>query len=282
MYRDLLLPLTGTANDTKVLDPAVQLARTLEAHLSVLETVSLPMFMPAPWGGVVPDALLQHVHAPLLERGAAHVEAVRARLAGTGIAHEVRLAEALFADPPQVAALQARHADLAVLGGLQGLSADDTAAVRRMFAGLLFESGRPVLVLPPHHPCQWPLRHAVVAWQPTREASRALHDAMPLLAQAATVDVLVVDPQPRSDGHGELPGTDIGAHLARHGLRVNVVKRERGSDAVATALLRHAAENEAGLLVAGGFGHSRLREWMLGGTTLELLEAMHLPVLFSH
>lgn len=282
MFRELLLPTTGTSSDGAALDAGILLARALDAHLAVLETVSLPMFMPAPWGGVVPDSLLQEVHAPLRERGVANVAALRARLAGEGIAHEVRLAEALFAEPPQVAALHARHADLAVLCGPAGLPAEDAAAVRRVFAGLLFESGRPVLVMPPHHPCQWPAAHAVVAWQPTREATRALHDAMPLLAQATSVDVLMVDPEPRTGGHGDLPGADIGTHLARHGLRVNVVRRERGQDSVATALLRHAAETAAGLLVAGGFGHSRLREWMLGGTTRELLEAMHLPVLFSH
>ena len=282
MFRELLLPMTGTSTDGPALDAGVQLARMLEAHLSVLETVSLPMFMPAPWGGVVPDALLQEVHAPLRERGVANVAALRARLASEGIGYEVRLAEALFAEPPQVAALHARHADLSVLGAPAGFPADDAAAVRRLFAGLLFESGRPVLVIPPHHPCQWPAAHAVVAWQPTREATRALHDAMPLLARATSVDVLMVDPEPRTGGHGELPGADIGTHLARHGLKVNVVQRERGRDSVATALLRHAADTNAGLLVAGGFGHSRLREWMLGGTTDGLLEAMHLPVLFSH
>jgi nucleotide-binding universal stress UspA family protein len=282
MFRELLLPMTGTSSDAPALDACMLLARALDAHLSVLETVSLPMFMPAPWGGVVPDTLLQEVHAPLRERGVANVAALRARLASEGIAHEVRLAEALFAEPPQVAALHARHADVALLGGLVGLPPDDAAAVRRVFAGLLFESGRPVLVIPPHHPCQWLATHVVVAWQPTREATRALHDAMPLLARATSVDVLMVDPEPRTGGHGELPGADIGTHLARHGLRVNVVRRERGRDSVATALLRHAADTGAGLLVAGGFGHSRLREWMLGGTTDGLLEAMHLPVLFSH
>lgn len=282
MFRELMLPITGTPADAATLDAGVQLARALGAHLAVLETVSLPMSMPAPWGGGIPDALLREVHATLREHGVANVEKLRERLAGEGIAHEVRLAEALFAEPPQVAALHARHADLALLGGVQGMSADNAAAVRRMFAELLFESGRPVLAMPPHHATEWPARHVVVAWQPTREATRALHDAMPLLAQTASVDVLMVDPEPRSSGHGELPGADIGAHLARHGLQVNVVMRERGHGSVAAALLRHAMDTGAGLLVAGGFGHSRLREWVLGGTTRELLEELHLPVLFSH
>lgn len=282
MIRELLLPMTGTSSDAPALEAGVLLARALDAHLSVLETVRLPMFMPAPWGGVVPDALLEGAYAPLRERGAANVVALRARLAGEGLSCEVRLAEALFSEPPQVAALHARHADIAVMGGAVGLAPDDAAAVRRLFAGLLFESGRPVLVVPTQYPIRLPTAHAVVAWQPTREATRALHDALPLLSRAASVDVLLVDPEPRTAGYGELPGADIGTHLARHGLKVNVVQRERGRDSVATAVLRHAADTGAGLLVAGGFGHPRLLEWMLGGTTSDLLDAMHLPVLFSH
>ncbi|HWS78239.1 MAG TPA: universal stress protein [Thermomonas sp.] len=283
MLRDLLLAITGTPADGAALEAGTQLARALDAHLDVVETVSLPMFMPAPWGGIVPDALLQDVHEPLLERGRANVEALRTRLAAAGIAHEVRLAEALFAEPPQVVALHARHADMVLLGGAATQSAADAAAVRSMFAGLLFESGRPVLVVPPHHPLRWPPRHAVVAWQPTRVATRALHDALPLLRLAGSVDVVVIDPdESTGDAFVREHGADIATHLARHGLRVNVVKLHRGSASVATTLLRHAADTDAGLLVAGGFGHSRLREWVLGGTTLELLESMHLPVLFSH
>lgn len=282
MIRDLLLAMTGTPADRLALEAGVELAHALNAHLDVVETVSLPMFMPAPWGGVVPDTLLQDVHASLLEKGRANVEALRARLADTGIKHQVRLAEALFAEPPQVVALHARHADIALLPGAATQTSDDAAAVRRMFSGLLFESGRPVLVLPPHHPLRWPIGHAVVAWQPTREATRALHDAMPLLRRADSVDIVVVDPASPGDGSARLDGADIATHLARHGLKVDVVQRERGSTSVASTLLRHAADTEAGLLVAGGFGHSRLREWIVGGTTLELLDSMHLPVLFSH
>ena len=100
MFRDLLLPITGTPTDAATVESGVRLARALGAHLSVLETVSLPMSMPAPWGGGIPEALLQDLHAALLERGAANVAKLRGRLAGEGIAHEVRLAEALFAEPP--------------------------------------------------------------------------------------------------------------------------------------------------------------------------------------
>jgi nucleotide-binding universal stress UspA family protein len=83
-------------------------------------------------------------------------------------------------------------------------------------------------------------------------------------------------------GNDGEPGADIATHLARHGLRVNLVNLRSDGLPVATVLLRHAAASEAQLLVAGGYGHSRLREWVLGGTTRELLAALHLPILFSH
>jgi nucleotide-binding universal stress UspA family protein len=178
-------------------------------------------------------------------------------------------------------AFQARYADLSVMTApKQG--ADDGAIARTFFSALLFESGRPVLVVPTHHPAEVPLRHVVIAWKPTREATRALHDSLTLLKGATSIDVVIVDPVISDMDHGADPGVDIATHLARHELRVNVVSIPRAGGTVATALLRHAAESNAQLLIAGGYGHSRLREWMLGGTTHELLQALHLPILFSH
>lgn len=138
------------------------------------------------------------------------------------------------------------------------------------------------MVVPPHHPIELPIRHVVVAWKPSRESTRALHDALTLLAGATSIDVVTVDPEVSDEAHGEDPGVDIATHLARHDLQVNVVNLPRSGQTVATTLLRHAAATEAQLLVAGGYGHSRLREWVLGGTTRELLQAIHLPILFAH
>jgi nucleotide-binding universal stress UspA family protein len=103
-----------------------------------------------------------------------------------------------------------------------------------------------------------------------------------MLCDAATVDVVSIEPRIGDFGHGDWPGADIGTHLARHGLAVNVLTLPRQDQPVATALLGHAAESGAQLLIAGGYGHSRLREWMLGGATSGLLDAAHLPILFSH
>lgn len=281
MFRDLVLPLTGTAGDANALAAGVQLASWLGAHLAVIEAVNLPLPSPSPWG-LTPDPVLAQVHEELRAKGRASAEQLRLRLAHANVRHEVRVVEAWFAEPPHAVALHARHADLSLLTAAPWGAEDDAAVVRDFFSALLFESGRPVLVVPPQHPFEFPDRHAVVAWQPTREATRALHDALPLLQAARSVDLLVVDPVVTESGHGEQPGADIAGHLARHGLTVNVVQRQRQHETVATTLLRHAADSGAQLLVAGGYGHSRLREWMLGGTTRELLQALHLPILFSH
>jgi nucleotide-binding universal stress UspA family protein len=281
MLRDLLLPTTGTPGDASAIDAAVLLAHEFDAHLSLLETVSLPMFTPSPWG-FAPDALLTELYAQLEAVGRANVDALRRRMSHEEISCEVRLAEAGFVARSRAIAMQARHADLGIMTAPTMPSVNDSEIVESIFTGMLFESGRPVLVLPPHYPLQWPLRRIVIAWCPTREATRAVHDAMPLLMRADRVDVVTIDPAQGDASYGALPGADIGAHLARHGLEVEVVAAKRGTGTTATALLKYAADTEAQLLVAGGFGHSRLREWVIGGTTSDLLSHMDLPVLFSH
>jgi nucleotide-binding universal stress UspA family protein len=178
--------------------------------------------------------------------------------------------------------MQARHADLSLMVAPVTDDARDRSALRRLFGALLFGSGRPVLVVPPRGAFAWPIRRAMVAWMPTREATRALHDALPLLEEGAAVDVVAVDPDRGDYGHGDWPGADIGAHLARHGFRVESTTLPRQDKTVAGVLLQHAVERGAQLLVAGGFGHTRFREWVLGGATGELLGATQVPILFSH
>lgn len=280
MIQDLMLPITGTAGDDNAVNASVALAANYGAHVSVVQSVILPLPVPSPWG-ITPDLMLSEMYAELSAEAARQAIRLRNRLDKESVSWEVRVDETKFVDSPRAMALHARYADLSVMTA-PARGADDAARVRAFFSALLFESGRPVLVIPPHHAAELPLRHVVVAWKPCREAARALHDALPLLTRATSIDVVTVDPVVGDMGHGADPGVDIATHLARHGLSVNVVNRPSGDQTVATALLRHAAESGAQLLVAGGYGHSRLREWVLGGTTRELLQAIHLPILFSH
>jgi nucleotide-binding universal stress UspA family protein len=120
----------------------------------------------------------------------------------------------------------------------------------------------------------------MVAWDAGRNAARAIADALPFLAKAKAIDVVIVaSERPKSD---EVPGADIGQHLARHGLKVDVKRIVATDTEIADTLLSHAADTGADFMVMGGYGHSRLREFVLGGATRGVLSSMTIPVLMSH
>lgn len=277
MYRDLVVPITGTPGDAAAVACACGIAAQFEARLAVLVFTSLPLPLAGPWGDT------EYGFAEFCERVRANVaaeaEGWRAKLAQASatLSWDVRVVDSLYPESPGLAALHARYADLVVMAAPAD-PATDAAPVRSFFAPLLLASGRPVLLAPPAPAWRTP-RHAVVAWQPRREAARAVHDALPLLAAAGSVDLLTIG----DDRDEPEPGADISAHLARHGLNVRDVARPCGSGSVAAAILAHARESGADLVVAGGYGHSRLREWALGGVTRELTSGSSpLPILFSH
>lgn len=176
----------------------------------------------------------------------------------------------------------ARYCDLTVM---TQHDPDDEHAFRapHLAADVLLQSGRPVLVLPYAGDGVFaPPRRVLVGWNASREAARALRDALPLLRGAANVEVAVFEtPEDVDLDHGDVPGADIGLWLARHGVKVEVRYVPTGVGA-GEALLSHAADMGADLIVAGGYGHSRLREAVLGGVTRTLLSSSPVPVLLSH
>lgn len=280
MFKDLLVPMTASAGDVDALNVALDLAASQGAHLSVLELVGLPMPLASPWG-LMPDVAIAEAYDPLREQGERNVAKLKARLEREPVSTEVRLVESLLVEPARMAAHHAHYADLTIVAGSIGDTAEGVVP-RTYFGSLLLESGRPVLVIPPRCKTPMPPRRIVAAWRPTTECARAFHDALPFLASAEAVDVLVVDPVGGDRGDGEQPGVDIASHLARHGVKVNVVVRESKATSVSAVLLEHAREMRAELLVVGGYGHSRLREWAMGGVTRELLIGATIPVFFSH
>ncbi len=120
----------------------------------------------------------------------------------------------------------------------------------------------------------------MVCWDSSRPAARAVADAMPLLERAKRVEVAIVTSG--SGKYDEIEGVDMGQHLARHGLNVEVNRIARGNVDVADALLSHAADSSADFIVMGGYGHSRLREFVLGGVTRSIFRSMTVPALMSH
>jgi nucleotide-binding universal stress UspA family protein len=275
MPKDLLVPLQYSDADAAALDAAAALANAHGARVAVLAAIAFPMPVASEWGMAV-LSLNQADFDALRATAAAAGEAARQRLQRAGVEAELRVVESLLQWPEETAALHARHADLAILGR------SETGRFPIAFSALLLDSGRPVLVMPEGAKLMVPPRRVVLAWQPRREAARAIHDALPLLPRDARVDVLVVDPEVGESAYGDAPGADIAAHLARHGAQVQVVTQSREGRSTGAVIVDYATARHAELIVMGGYGHSRWREQVLGGATRAVLAQSGLPVLFAH
>jgi nucleotide-binding universal stress UspA family protein len=172
------------------------------------------------------------------------------------------------------ASAEARYYDLAVLPW-----SGDTVAAQEMAQAVVFGSGRPAIVVPPSAPPA-PLDHIAIAWDGSRVAARALGDALPLLAEGGVISVLtLLDEKP-------LSGSDIADALAsslvKRGFNARALDTTLGKRTIAEALQDLALSNGAQLLAMGGFGHSRLRDFVLGGATKGILTQLRLPVLLSN
>jgi len=144
----------------------------------------------------------------------------------------------------------------------------------------LFESGRPVVVVPYIQTEGLKLDHVLACWDGSRNAARAIADSMPFLTRGKKVEIVMVA---SGDGKAdELPGADLGEHLARHDLTVEVKRLVAADVDVSNVILSYAADCAADFIVMGGYGHSRLREFILGGATRGILQSMTVPVLMAH
>jgi nucleotide-binding universal stress UspA family protein len=156
---------------------------------------------------------------------------------------------------------------------------EDDLAESLTIEAALFGSGRPVLVVPYIQSSGLKLDRVMVCWDGGRNAARAVGDALPLLKRAGRIDVVTVEERERRN---ELRGAEIAEHLARHKLNVELKPIVAPDTEVADILLSEAADNGTDLIVMGAYGHSRLREFILGGATRGMLGAMTVPVLMSH
>lgn len=224
--------------------------------------------------------MIDEGYADLREAAKSHRERLQRRLEQSQVKGEVVLTETQSHSAKQILAVLARYADVVMIAAPGSFHAD-SARLHSTFGTLAASAGRPVIAVSREARLQFPARRIVVGWSPTPEASRAVHDALPLLQHAQHVDIVLVEPETGELSNGSEPGAAIAAHLARHGVPVNVQPRPRSFGAVGTQLLLAAEEGGADLIVAGAYGHSRAREWAFGGTTRELLERSRVPVLFS-
>ncbi len=279
MFKDILVPYVDKRSEGAPLTVALTLAERYESHVVLLVIVDAPAPIPNDWAGITYSTYLrlyEEAHA----RAKTLAEALRARVANAAAPVEVRIAEALALYPASTASLHAHYADLAIVPTMA--TDGDSHETHDIFQYLLLDSGRPVLAVPPGSTAMLPPKRVTIAWQPTREASRAVHDALPILQAADTVEVLVIDPKVSESAHGQEPGADIAKHLARHGVKVEVETRPSMGSSVGVAIIEHAHRTGSDLIVAGGYGHSRFREMVLGGATRDMLHSVAVPVLFSH
>ena len=179
--------------------------------------------------------------------------------------------------PSEVVPQYAHHADLCIIG--QGVTSEGYCGFPEQ---MLLVSGRPVLFVPATGDVPTLGRHIVIAWDSSRAAARAVSDALPLIEHAEKTTLLSINSDDYIARHGAFPTRKLIGHLTRHGVLVHQVRRDHiGAGAIADTLLSEAHSLGADLLVAGAFGHARMREKLLGGVTLDLLARMDLPVMMA-
>ena len=275
MIKDIVVNL-GLGDQDPAGNFAISIGEAFGAHVLGVAFAYEPIIPGSVMGGIPPEFI--ETQRAESEKGArastARFEAAAKR---AGVAAETRVLNASIAGAADQLGRIARRFDLVVVGqpARESPTADEV-----IDEGVLFDSGRPVIFVPFIQKAGLKLDRVMVCWDGGRTATRAIADSMPFLQKAKQVEVVIVgNKPPKSD---EISGADLGQHLARHGLKVDV-KRITSSDIdVASTLLSHAADSSADLMVMGGYGHSRLREFVLGGATRGLLESMTLPVLMSH
>ncbi len=272
MIKDIIVNLSSETTTTF----AVSVAGVFEAHLAAVSFNYEPIVPVTDLGGIPFDYIeAQQVENEKVATDAkAQFDETALR---TGLSSESFIVKAEFAEAPNIFGRLARRFDLSVVSQA---GRDKHALDELIIESALFDSGRPVLVIPYIQKSALTLNRVMVCWDGSRNAARAVSDAMPFLEKAGTVEVVtIIGEAGKSD---ELPGADIAQHLARHGLKVELQRQSTGTIDVANQLLSLAADISADLIVMGGYGHSRLREFILGGATRGMLAAMTVPTVMSH
>lgn len=277
-YKTLLLHVDDAKNVNARIELAAQLAMTEDAHLIgtamtgvshfLYNSVAIDLSDP----GIIPylDTLKQRANGTL-QKFEANVQRIGVR------SYEARLTDDEAAGG---LSLQARYSDLVILGQY-----DPDGTSSSVYANLpeyvVFNSGCPALVVPYAGTFDNLTDRVLIAWNESMEATRAIRHAIPLLQRAKTVEVAIFNSTTAPEVYGEQPGADIALYLARHNIKVDILQEKTEID-IGNALLSLAANLNSNLLVMGCYGHTRLREILLGGATRTILQSMTIPVFMSH
>lgn len=282
VIKDVTVHLDGTSADEERLLHAEAIAAASRAHLTGLLTNPMPDLaaMTPMDGGASAAGIIVQLQEDARRQGDLSQQRLAERFSRLAVPNEIRRLEGMPGQLLRLAASEARWSDIFVAS--RPFDGDSDGAWSDLFGAVLFESGRGIYVVPPgRHPSD-AIRRVLVCWRDTREAARAVAEAAPFIEKATRTVVLIVDPDSSNDSGPGAPGADIARHLDRIGTSVEVqVVASQGRD-VSDVILEQARRLSADLIVMGAYGHSRLREWIAGGATRDMLSTSDVPILMAH
>ncbi len=270
-----LLAVHSTEEPVDAVRPIASLCGKIGAHLNlvvfgIIETVPTAAY------GAMPDYYLTDERDGVVHKARERAGEIEKVLQETDLSASV-LVECI--DAGIIGRTMSRHALYADAAIFAHGSIPAVDLPTRAFNGILFNSGQPVIILGAEENSLPGAKRIVMAWNGEPEAARAIHRSLPLLKSVEDIHLALVDPDLSGAAN---PGSDMATFLSRHGLRVTVDQLPSGGREVADVLLQHALDKDADLIVMGAYGHSRLREWLLGGTTRDLPSKSKLPILIVH
>ncbi|HEV7275958.1 MAG TPA: universal stress protein [Devosiaceae bacterium] len=275
MLKDIVVYVTGGQEDGSRIGHAAALATGYDVSLTAVHLNKMPeLIAPTDYLGA---GYLQTVMSESQERSRQAHEELRRRLSGLTVPHDLRQIEGYPGRIGDALAAEVRTSDLFV-GTLPYADRDRSGHIEE---AVLFKSGRGCLFVPTDAPVRESYDTIFLAWKNTREAARAAAEALPFLQRAALVIIGVVEESGASEQYGETVGTDIARYLSRHEVTTELRAINGWSDA-GEALLNEAEKTSAQMIVMGGYGHSRFREWVLGGVTRHVMTHARVPVLTAH
>jgi nucleotide-binding universal stress UspA family protein len=277
MIKDIIVNLERRIGRDPARDFAISVAETFDAHVAGVAFAYTPDFPGYGMLQIPPDILAQMV-AESEKTALAAIERFDAAARRSLVSAEHRLIKAVGAAAPAILSTLARRFDLSVFMQSEpnGVNNDD------MIETSLFQSGRPLIVVPYIQKEGLKLDRVVCCWDGSRAAARAFNDALPLLAKAAKADLLIVLNEKTKGNNNVIRGVEIATHLARHDVKVEIETVPAADIDVASAILSNVADSSGTLIVMGGYGHAKLREVILGGVTRDILKSMTVPVFMSH
>ncbi|CDZ55750.1 universal stress protein [Neorhizobium galegae] len=276
-YKTILAVLDTPQNAGPITDYGIALAERFSAHLIGVHAETLaavPLIAPME----IPDPSAVQILQDAAQKETAEVERIfRQQSSREGLSIEWRSFMSSAGYGSHSVMDTARSVDLIVASQSDPAHADHRADLETF----LFDSGRPMLLVPYTLKVPQPIKRVMIAWNGSREAARATFDSMPFLKAADSVEVFCVDPSDRGGQTPEMAGAEIATTLARHGINVTLSTQGKSGVSAAAAIENHLSEGSVDLLVMGGYGHSRWWEMLFGGVTRSLLDSMTALTLLS-